>query len=60
MPMLQKNMTIISFIFFRTLVRKGLKLFMHLLLQEHQIKQLLQLVFLKRLLIPQLVLELQL
>jgi hypothetical protein len=58
MPMLQKNMTIIS-----SLVSLGtlvgllgtvagmIKAFVHLLLQEHQIKQLLQLVFLKRLLI---------
>jgi hypothetical protein len=64
MPMLQKNMTIISSFFFRNsllgTVAGMIKAFVHLLLQEHQIKQLLQLVFLKRLLILQLVLELQL
>jgi hypothetical protein len=59
----QKNMTIISsLVSLGTLVVRtvaGMIKAFGMLLQEHQIKQLLQLVFLKRLIL-QLVLELQL
>jgi hypothetical protein len=67
MPMLQKNMTIISSLVFRNtywivrnVVSGMIKAFGALAAVELQIKQHLQQVFLKHLLIPQQVLELQL